>query len=98
MFVIANFLYAVARVLQIFIYVEISAVIISALLSWITPYHYYPFRNFVDALANIVTKPLRKIIPPIGPVDITPMIAIFILSFLDLFLVRTLIDLAVMLR
>ncbi len=98
MFVISNFLYAVARVLQIFIYFEITAVVLSALLSWITPYQYYPLRNFVDSLASIVTRPLRRFIPPIGPVDITPMIAILILSFLDFFLVRTLLDLAVILR
>lgn len=98
MFVISNLLYAIARVLQLFIYIEMFAVILSAILSWITPYRYSLFRQFVDGLANIVLKPFRKFVPPIGPVDITPMIAIFVLVFLDNFVVRTLIDLAVRLR
>lgn len=98
MFVISNLLYAIAIVLQLFIYVEIFAVILSALLSWITPFRYSTFRQFIDAVANIVLRPFRKLIPPIGPVDITPMIAIFVLVFLENFVVRTLLDLAVRLR
>ncbi|WP_041082660.1 YggT family protein [Thermotoga profunda] len=98
MFVVSNFLLAVAKVLQVFIYFELVCVILSAILSWITPYHYYPFRQFVDGVSAIILKPLRRIIPPIGPIDITPMIAILVLTFLDIFAVRTLTDLAVMLR
>lgn len=98
MFVISNFLVAVAKVLRVFIYFEMVCVIVSAILSWITPYHYYPLRQFVDGVSSIVLRPLRKIIPPIGPVDITPMIAILILTFLDVFLVNTLLDLAVVIR
>ena len=98
MFVISNLLYAIAIVLQLFIYVEIFAVILSALLSWITPFRYSTFRQFIDAVADIVLRPFRKLIPPIGPVDITPMIAIFVLVFLENFVVRTLFDLAVRLR
>ncbi|KAF2958787.1 hypothetical protein AS159_03685 [Thermotoga sp. Ku-13t] len=98
MFVISNLLYALARVLQLFIYIELFAVIFSVILSWITPFRYSMFRQSIDAIANILLKPLRRFIPPVGPVDITPMIAIFLLVFLDNFLVRTLIDLAVRLR
>ncbi|HDG62570.1 MAG TPA: YggT family protein, partial [Thermotoga sp.] len=35
---------------------------------------------------------------PLGPVDLTPFIAILLLIFLDSFLVQTLFDLAVRLR
>ncbi len=94
LFVLSNLFFAIARVLQVFIYFELVCVILSAILSWITPYHYYPFRQFVDAVSSIILRPLRKIIPPIGVVDITPMVAILILTFLDIFVVRTLIDLA----
>ncbi|ABV33496.1 MULTISPECIES: YggT family protein [Pseudothermotoga] len=98
MFVISNLILAIAKVLQIFIYFEMTCVIVSTILSWITPYHYYPLRQFVDGVSSIIIKPLRRLIPPIGPVDITPMVAILILTFLDIFLVRTLIDLAGVLR
>lgn len=98
MFVLSNLLYAIAKVLQIFIYIELLAVILSALLSWLTPFRYSMFRQFIDGVAGIILKPFRKLLPPIGPVDISPMIAVLALVFLDNFVVRTLFDLAVRLR
>lgn len=98
MFVLSNLLYAIAKVLQIFIYIELFAVILSALLSWLTPFRYSMFRQFVDSVAGIILRPFRKLLPPIGPVDISPMIAVLVLVFLDNFVVRTLFDLAVRLR
>lgn len=98
MFVLSNLLYAIAKVLQIFIYIELFAVILSALLSWLTPFRYSMFRQFIDAAAGIILKPFRRLLPPIGPVDISPMIAVLALVFLDNFVVRTLFDLAVRLR
>ena len=98
MFVVGNLLRAIAVVIRIFIYTEMAAIIISALLSWVSPFVYNPVKYFFSSLADIVERPLRRIIPPIGPVDITPFIAILILIFLDSFLVQTLFDLAVRLR
>ncbi|AAD36797.1 MULTISPECIES: YggT family protein [Thermotoga] len=95
MFVIANLLRSIAVVLRTFIYVEIVSIVVSAIFSWTTPYYYHPVRRFFDALSSIVLNPIRRVVPPIGSVDISPMIAIFILMFLDGFLVQTLFDLAV---
>ncbi|MEN3007495.1 YggT family protein [Pseudothermotoga sp.] len=98
MFVLSNLLYAVAKVLQLFIYVELLAVILSTILSWLTPFRYSVFRQFVDSVADLVLRPLRKLLPFVGPVDVSPMIAILVLVFLENFVVRTLFDLAVRLR
>ncbi len=97
-FVVGNLLRAIAIVLRIFIYTEMVAIIISALLSWVSPFVYNPIRYFFASLADIIERPLRRFIPPLGPIDITPFIAILILIFLDSFLVQTLFDLAVRLR
>lgn len=48
-----------------------------------------------DSLSSLVLNPIRRFLPPIGSIDISPMIAIFALLFLDEFLVETLFDLAV---
>ncbi len=96
MFVIANFFKALGIVLRIFIYFEIFVIIIDAILSWF-PY-YTPMKYFFYSASQPVLRPLRRIIPPIGPVDITPFIAILILIFLDNFLVQTFFDLAVRLK
>ena len=98
MFVVSNLLLAIAKILRILIDVEIVFIIISAILSWIPTLRYNPISLFFHGMAEIVLRPLRRIIPPIGMIDITPFIAILILIFLDTFLVQTLIDIAIRLR
>ncbi len=96
MFVLGNFFWALAIVLRILIYFEMFAVIVSALMSWFPFYH--PIRHFFDAMAYPILAPLRRWIPPVYNFDFTPMVAVLILIFLDAFLVKTLMDLAVRLR
>ena len=98
MFVLVNFINAIAVVLRIAIEVEIVVIIIHSILSWFPFLRYHPINQFLEALANIVLWPLKRIIPPIGPFDITPFIGILLLIFIDSFLVSTLFDLAIKLR
>lgn len=98
MFVLGNFINAIAVVLRIVIEVEIIVIIINSILSWFPFLRYHPINQFLDAMSSIVLRPLRRIIPPIGPFDITPFIGILLLIFIDSFLVSTLFDLAIRLR
>jgi len=50
-------------------------------LSWVNPYH--PVAPFFTALTNPLMKPVKRVIPPVGGVDISP---IFVLIFLQLLL------------
>lgn len=64
------------------------AIIINAILSWLFAFDVINYRNrFVgqiasalDAIVSPVLAPLRSIIPPLGGLDITPIIALLILS------------------
>ena len=96
MFILANFVYAIALVLKIIISFEIFCIIVAAILSWFPFYNRFFF--FCQQMADLMNRPVRRIIPPFGPIDISPMISILILIFLDAFLVRTLFDLAEVLR
>ena len=96
MFVIANFVYAVALILRIAIQFEIFCVVVSAILSWLPFYNRLTF--FCHQMADVVNRPIRRFLPPLGPVDISPMVSILLLIFLDAFLVRSLFDLAEVLR
>jgi len=98
MFVLANFINAIAVVLRVAIEVEIVVIIINSIFSWFPFLRYHLINQFLDAMANIVLQPLRRIIPPIGPFDITPFVGILLLIFIDSFLVSTLFDLAIRLR
>ena len=73
--------FAFVKLIRLTIYIFMGAVIIQAVLSWVSPYH--PVAPFFDALARPLLKPVQKAIPPIGGVDITP---VFVLIFLQLLL------------
>jgi YggT family protein len=72
---------AFVRLARLSIYIFIVVVIAQAIMSWVNPYH--PAAPFFDALANPFLKPVRRVIPPIGGVDISP---VFVLIFLQLLL------------
>ncbi len=63
------------------IYVFMGALIIGVALSWVNPRH--PVAPFFDALTAPFMKPVRRVIPPIGGVDISP---IFVFIFFQLML------------
>ena len=73
--------FAFVKLIRLSIYIFMGAVIIQVVLSWVSPYH--PVAPFFDALAGPVMKPVRRVIPPIGGVDVTP---VFVLIFLQLLL------------
>jgi len=98
MFVLGNLLSAIGIVLRVFIDIETAVIIISAILSWIPGIQQFGFYHFLRSLSDLIERPLRRFIPNIGYVDITPIIAILILVFIDQFLAQTLIDLGLRLR
>lgn len=67
-------------ILGLFRLVEL-AVVVWCLLSWFPSIRWYdqPFRT-LDQFVQMIVGPFRRIIPPIGNIDISPMIALFILE------------------
>jgi len=66
----------------------IIAIIVSAILSWLVAFNVinlrnqfvYQFVRFLDAVTRPILAPFQKIIPPLGGVDISPIIVILVLS------------------
>ncbi|WP_457622771.1 YggT family protein [Persephonella sp.] len=99
MFIIANFIEAVARILDIALTVYMWIVVISALITWINPDPYNPIVRFLRGATEPVYRKIRKFIPTyFGGIDIAPLIVIGIIMFLQYFLVSSLHELAVRLR
>ena len=71
---------AFVKMIRLSIYVFMGAVILQAVLSWVNPYH--PVAPFFDALTRPFLKPVQKAIPPIGGVDITPVVVLIFLQLL----------------
>lgn len=61
------------------------AIFIFVILSWIAAGTYNPAISFVSMLVNPVLKPLRGLIPPIGMLDLSALIALIGLHALSIF-------------
>jgi YggT family protein len=72
---------AFVKLIRLSIYIFIVVIIAQAVMSWVNPYH--PAAPFFNALGRPLMKPVQRVIPPIGGVDISP---IFVLIFLQLLL------------
>ncbi|SRR6056297_969622 len=94
MFALGNLLEAISYILRISLnFLQIS-IIISVIMSFLIPY-YSKIRSFFDGIANLILNPIRRYIPvQAGPFDLSPLIGILILIFIDRFLVQTLFDIA----
>lgn len=99
MFVISNLLIALAHILDIALTVYMWIIIISAIISWVNPDPYNPIVRFLRAVTEPVYIPIRRIIGyRLGPIDISPMIVILAIIFIQKFLISSLIDLAYKLK
>ena len=61
-------------------YILIFAVIVQAVLSWVNPYT--PLAPAFDALTRPFLRPLRRFVPTVGNVDLTPLVLMVILYVL----------------
>ena len=65
----------VADLVALILTVFLVAIIIKVILSWVNPGHYNPVIGLVDRLAQPVLRPVRKIVPLIGGLDLSPLLA-----------------------
>jgi YggT family protein len=54
-------------------------IVIRAFLSWFRVDPYHPVMQFLIQITEPLLEPLRRLLPPVGGLDITPMAAIVIL-------------------
>ncbi len=93
--ILATFIQAIAQILSMVITIYIWVVIISALLTWVNPDPHNPIVQILNRLTEPVYAFVRRYIPTtIGGIDLSPIIIILALQFLDLFLVKVLFNLA----
>lgn len=100
MFVLSNFLVAIANIIDIILTVLYWLILIRALISWVNPDPYNPIVQFLYKTTEPILDPIRRILPisfRFG-IDISPIIAFLFIIFLKSFLVRTLIDFAFRLK
>ena len=86
---------SIIELLNMVFNVFIFSIIILAVLSWVSsPYHHNPVAPLLEQLTRPVMKPVRKVLPPMGGIDLSPMLAIIALFFFKLLLIPPLQDIA----
>ena len=68
------FFLAFVKLIRLSIYVFMGAIIVQAILSWVSGNH--PMAPFFQAMTRPFLKPFQRAIPPIGGVDITPVLVL----------------------
>lgn len=98
MFVLSNLIAALAQLLSALFTIYTWILIIRVLISWVSPDPFNPVVQFLIKASDPVLEPLRRVIPSIGPLDISPVVAILVLQAFQHFVIRTLMDVSIRLR
>jgi len=95
MFVIGNFLRALATVIDYALIFYMWIVIARAVLSWVSPDPYNPIVRFIHNVTEPVLYRVRRWLPfGFTGIDFSPLIVLLIIIFLRLFIVDSLMRLA----
>ena len=75
---------AALATLRLSIYLLIGALILQAVLSWVNPYA--PLARPLYQFTRPLLDPIRRVVPPLASVDLSPLVAILVLQVLLIFL------------
>jgi YggT family protein len=99
MFIFSNFLGAMASVLQLILNLYMWVIIARALISWVNPDPRNPIVRFLYNATEPLLYRVRRSLPMFaGGIDLSPLIVIVAIYFLQAFLVQSLHDLAISIR
>ena len=90
MFMLGNFILAIAKLLNIAFSAYIWIVIARAVISWVNADPYNPIVRFLVQATEPLLVRIRRVVPVLGGFDLSPMILILAIVFLQSFLVPTL--------
>ena len=89
MFVGRQLLLAVAQLVDYLLWAYLWIIIIRALLSWVSPDPWNPIVRFLHQMTEPVLRPIRRRLPMTG-IDLSPLVVILAIYFLQWFLVPVL--------
>lgn len=94
MFIAGNILEGVAFVADIALTLYMWVIIARALISWVNPDPWNPIVQFLDRATEPVLAPIRRHLGWRMGIDVSPLIAILIILFLQYAVVQSLRELA----
>lgn len=94
MFVAGNVITAIATILDYVLWLYMWVIIARALISWVNPDPWNPIVQFLDRATEPVLAPIRGWVGWRMGIDLSPIIAILIITFLQIAVVQSLKELA----
>ncbi len=73
---------SIGSLLAALIQLMILAIIARAVLSWFVRDPYNPIMQALNSITEPILEPLRRIMPRMGMMDFTPLVAIIVLSII----------------
>ena len=99
MFILSNFLTATGSVLDMVLWLYWLIIIVHVIASWLSADPYNPIVRFLRNATEPLLYKIRQYLPVVfGGIDFSPLVALAGIKFLQIFLVRSLVDLAISLR
>lgn len=95
MFVVGNMLLGVATVLDYALWFYMWIIIARALISWVNPDPWNPIVQFLDRATEPVLAPIRRWLGWRMGIDLSPLVAIVAITFVQIAVVQSLKELAV---
>ena len=97
MFILGNLFAAFAQILDIVFSISYFLILVRAIISWVNADPFNPIVQFLQNTTEPILKPIRRFLPSMT-IDISPIIAVVIIIFLQKFLISTLYDIAFKLK
>ncbi|CAM3256432.1 YggT family protein [Pseudomonas floridensis] len=89
-------LWAIIGVTALFLKIFFFALIISVILSWVAPGSHNPGAELVNQICEPALAPFRRIVPNLGGLDISPILAFLVLKLLDMLVINNLAAMSAM--
>jgi len=90
----ANFVEALAFLVNAVLTLLFWLILIRVLMSWVSPDPYNPLVRALYQITDPILAPAQRLIPPIGGLDLSPIVVLLGIQFIKILLVSSLHDLA----
>jgi len=79
--------WALPALVGLVINIILFAILVRVILSWVNPDPYHPAYSLLNSLTDPILKPAQRLLPPIGGLDLSPMLVMIGLVLLEMLLV-----------
>ncbi|WLG96181.1 YggT family protein [Pseudomonas sp. FP198] len=89
-------IWSLIGVAALFLNIFFFAMIISVILSWVAPASHNPGAELVNQICEPALAPFRRIVPNLGGLDISPILAFMVIKLIDMLVINNLAAMTMM--